>query len=432
MTVASRTEVVSALSQNRAQDLLGTAENAWLDFKTTPYAVQTEKGKFELCKDVAALANAQGGLLVCGVRTTPLTTEAKDVAAELAAFPKEHAKVQSCRDVIAEYVHPSVATTFNWYDEPSKEGSGYLVVEVEPLREEARYAMVRKMVNDKDQLTEGWCIPVRHGDQTVFVNANEIYYLINTALQNRSAASSAPAAPLYDLETGRRKLERLLGWQETPVLYWQSTPPRVPDGFLEQLHRPDGIRMHLINQESLRGDYGFNFVSSYAPPKALEGGLLLSDSRRAIWVRTDGSVIAGAAVTDNGLCHAMSQRSESARINVIALSETNLEYFRWVDRFLLSSVEGRWEHRVTAERFTGEEPRLLGPGYNPQFPMAGFQNQASADMWDRVWAATGDPETDAFQALSQIYGLFGLSASQNPYTTEERADTEKVRAAVQG
>ena len=128
----------------------------------------------------------------------------------------------------------------------------------------------------------------------------------------------------------------------------------------------------------------------------------------------------------------MSQRTESARLNVIALSEANLEYFRWVDRFLLPSVEGRWEHRVTAERFTGEEPRLLGPGYNPQFPMVGFQNQASADLWDRAWPATGDPETDAFQALSQIYGLFGLSASQNPYTTDGRADTEKVRAAVQG
>ncbi|UWE10202.1 hypothetical protein [Actinacidiphila bryophytorum] len=142
------------------------------------------------------------------------------------------------------------------------------------------------------------------------------------------------------MEAGRRELERLLGWQDTPVLYWQSTPPRVPDGFLEQLHRPDGIRMRLINQESLRGEYGFNFVSLYAPPKADEGGLLLSDSRRAIWVRPDGSVIAAAVATDSMLCHAMSQRTESARLNVIALSEVNLEYFRWVDRFLLPSVGG--------------------------------------------------------------------------------------------
>ena len=87
---------------------------------------------------------------------------------------------------------------------------------------------------------------------------------------------------------------------------------------------------------------------------------------------------------------------------------------------------------MTAERFTGEEPRLLGPGHNPQFPVIGSQHQASADHWDRAWPATGDPETDAFEALSQIYGLFGLAASQTPYTTDGRADTGKVRAAVRG
>lgn len=307
------------------------------------------------------------------------------------------------------------------------------MIEVEPLREEARYAMVRKMLNDKDQITEGWCIPVRHGDQTVFVNADEIYYLINSTLQARmSAAPSSPPEVLHDLEAGRRTLEQLLGWQESPVLFWQSTPPRVPYGFLEQLHRPDGIRNRLINQDSLRGEFGFNFMFAYAPPKAFEGGLLLADSRRAIWVRPDGSVIAGTLATDNGLCHAMSQHSESARLNVVALSETNLEYFRWVDRFVVPLVDGRWEHRVTAERFAGDQPRLLAPGHNPQFPMVGFQQHASADVWDRAWPATGDPETDAFEGLSQIYGLFGLAASQNPYTTDKRVDTEKVQAATRG
>ncbi|MBV2355412.1 hypothetical protein KUM39_13700 [Streptomyces sp. J2-1] len=221
----------------------------------------------------------------------------------LTAFPEEHAKVQSCRDVITEHDHPPVATTFSWYDEPAEEGHGYLVIDVEPL---------------------------------------------------------------------------------------------------------------------LRA------------PKAHEGGLLLSDSRRAIWVRPDASVIAAAVATDSMLCHAMSQRAESARLNVITLSEMNLEYFRWVDRFLLPSAEGRWEHRVTADRFAGKELCLLGPGHNPQFPMIGLQNQASAGLWDRAWPATGSPETDAFKSPSRIYGLFGLAASQNPYTTDARADTEKVRAAVQG
>lgn len=95
MTLASRSEIVSALAQHRAQELAGTAENSWLDFKTTPYAINTDKGKFELAKDVAALANAQGGLLVCGARTAARTTEAKDVVEELTAFPEAHARTKA-------------------------------------------------------------------------------------------------------------------------------------------------------------------------------------------------------------------------------------------------------------------------------------------------------------------------------------------------
>jgi predicted HTH transcriptional regulator len=71
MAVNSRTEVVSALAQGRPEVLIGTTENSWLDFKSTPYPVHTDKGKFDLCKDVVAFANAQGGLLVCGSRPSP-------------------------------------------------------------------------------------------------------------------------------------------------------------------------------------------------------------------------------------------------------------------------------------------------------------------------------------------------------------------------
>lgn len=106
MTQLSRMAIVSALAQGRPEDIKGTAENAWLDFKRTPYPVQTDRGKFDLAKDVAAFANAQGGLLVCGISTIALENEAKDVADEVMPFPIDQAKVQSCRDVINRLVKP--------------------------------------------------------------------------------------------------------------------------------------------------------------------------------------------------------------------------------------------------------------------------------------------------------------------------------------
>ncbi|WP_030277667.1 helix-turn-helix domain-containing protein [Streptomyces sp. NRRL B-24484] len=431
MSLQSRTDVVSALVEGDPDRLLGTAENAWLDFKTTPYALHTEKGKFELAKDVAAFANAQGGIIVCGVQTVPLEAEAKDVATKLTHFPRTLVKLQAYRDVVGDLVHPPVALSFNWYSAPGSEETGYLVIEVEALPEQARYALVRKMISDNDRMTEGWCVPVRHDDQTIFVNAHQIYYLINTTLQARSGPPAvAVTAPGVDPAEGRRELAEVLGADDAPVLFWQSTPSSPLSDFLEQLHRPDGIRHRLMNQDSLRGEVGFNFVSSYAPPKPHEGGLLIADSRRALYVRADGSVVAAAKATEDMLCWAMDRMAGAEQLNVIALSEMNLEYFRWVDRFLLPLASGPWEHRITAEQFVGERPRRLAPGHNPQFPLLGLQYQASSNVWTRAWVADGAPETDAYRSLSNIYGLFGLAASQNPYITDGRVDTAKVRAAT--
>lgn len=63
MCVPSRLKVVEALAAGRPEDLIGTAECEWLDFKRDLYHLESDKGKFELCKDVAALANSQGGLV---------------------------------------------------------------------------------------------------------------------------------------------------------------------------------------------------------------------------------------------------------------------------------------------------------------------------------------------------------------------------------
>ncbi|WP_329174389.1 AlbA family DNA-binding domain-containing protein [Streptomyces sp. NBC_01477] len=434
MTQLSRMAIVSALAQGRPEDIKGTAENAWLDFKRTPYPVQTDKGKFDLAKDVAAFANAQGGLLVCGISTVALETEAKDVADEMMPFSIDQAKVQTCRDVINRLVQPPANVNLTWYESHTHEGNGYLVIEVEPLREQARYSLVRKFLSDKEKLTEGWCIPIRHGDQTIYLDPNEIYYLINTALQSRTRMGelSAAANPGVDLTSGRQELETLLNWEDNPILFWQTTPPRTPDNFLDQLHRPDGLRENLVNQDALRGEWGFNFVFAYVPPQPHEGGLLFRDSRRALYVRTDGSIIAAATATEDMLCWAMDQRAGKEQLNVVALSEMNLEYYRWVDRFLFPLISGTWKHRVTAVRFSGQQPRRLAPGVNPEFPMIGPQHQASTDLWDQEWTAQGDPEIDAYQALSRIYALFGLAASQNPYSERGRVVTAKLRAATRG
>lgn len=51
-----------------------------------PYDLSTDKGKFELAKDVTAFANSSGGLIVCGFKAEQRPTELYEVAEKPTPF----------------------------------------------------------------------------------------------------------------------------------------------------------------------------------------------------------------------------------------------------------------------------------------------------------------------------------------------------------
>ena len=93
-------------------------------------------------------------------------------------------------------------------------------------------------------------------------------------------------------------------------------------------------------------------------------------------------------------------------------------------------VTGPWRHRILATRFQTPETVKLGEGGNPQFPMIGNVRPASAQEWDKSWLAIGDPERDAYQALKQLYALFGVPVTKNPFIDGDRVDTAALLAAA--
>jgi hypothetical protein len=125
-------------------------------------------------------------------------------------------------------------------------------------------------------------------------------------------------------------------------------------------------------------------------------------------------------------------RSALGRLNVIALSEMTLEYYRFADDIVLPRLPGIWLHRIVAARFGGKEPRQLWPGTNQAFPPPIVSVTLSDERWDQYWAATGNPARDAYQALVNLYALFGLSVTDNPYITGKRLDLSKLEKSFNG
>ena len=57
----TRDEILAVLEDGAFERLKGSPENLEVEFKREPYRLDQENQKFELAKDVSALANAAGG-----------------------------------------------------------------------------------------------------------------------------------------------------------------------------------------------------------------------------------------------------------------------------------------------------------------------------------------------------------------------------------
>lgn len=62
-------EVLEKLAAKDFEGLIGLWESVWLEAKESPYILDAPKQKLELAKDVSALANSIGGIIVLGFDT---------------------------------------------------------------------------------------------------------------------------------------------------------------------------------------------------------------------------------------------------------------------------------------------------------------------------------------------------------------------------
>ncbi len=137
------------------------AEDQDLEFKQARYDYGPA-GAVELAKDVAALANQAGGLLIIGV-----AQDEQGRAAGLTPATLNDAEKGRIRQVLADRIHPMIANV-DVHDFPARNspGTGYYLIFV-PRSVQAPHA-----VRHKDQ--PYLCYPVRDGATTRYLAEAEI------------------------------------------------------------------------------------------------------------------------------------------------------------------------------------------------------------------------------------------------------------------
>lgn len=192
MSADHRVTIVNLLAGQRPADIVGLPESQWVDFKSAgpngPYDLSLDAKKYELAKDVAAFANAGGGLLVCGFKATRRPADLHEAVVGKKPFAKRLINAERYKRIINEYVRPLIDVEFHWYDDPAEPELGYFVIEVQALSESDRWAVVTKTLSDEGRLVKGGiAVPRRHGDQTEYLPPDEVYRLLNSGLQSEPA-----------------------------------------------------------------------------------------------------------------------------------------------------------------------------------------------------------------------------------------------------
>jgi hypothetical protein len=171
VTVASVDEAREAVATGQLDRFTGTRECGWLDAKKEPYKLGNPASDIELLKDVAALANAVGGILLIGFDT--LQRHGREVVGELHPVPVGSVNPERYRKLLRERVFPLVrGLRVEWV--AVDDDSGVLAIDV-PEQSESSKPFVVPGRND----TEGFSLPIRDDDGTLWLSCESVQRVLS-------------------------------------------------------------------------------------------------------------------------------------------------------------------------------------------------------------------------------------------------------------
>jgi hypothetical protein len=171
MPPSNAAEVVLALEAARDDDLVGLEESRWFDAKGQPYRLDDDRQKWELAKDVSALANAEGGLILVAARTEKPETYLEERITAVVPVPGPMVDIKQHLDTIAASTFPPLA---HRVEARRFERSGervLLVLEVQALDVDQQPAIVATLASIGGTDVPTWAIARRVGSGTEWLSA---------------------------------------------------------------------------------------------------------------------------------------------------------------------------------------------------------------------------------------------------------------------
>lgn len=168
--------IADLVRAKRPDLVIGQRETSWFDAKDQPYMLSEDAQRYEFAKDVAAFANACGGLIVCGLRTR--SDHQGDIVREHRPFDLSLVNRPTLQRVMRDWIHPTpvgVRIELIPTDGPSR---GVMLIEIPRQPPQMLPLLVTRGELGGRLSTRQMTVPVRDGEDTDYASVGEIHALL--------------------------------------------------------------------------------------------------------------------------------------------------------------------------------------------------------------------------------------------------------------
>ena len=439
-------QILEILESGDLSRLKGVFEDERVEFKKQPYSLASDSDKIELAKDVTALANAAGGVIVLGVKTA-LDQSHPGEHAELVR-PFEQARVDPTRyhKIIENWVFPALDDLeIKWYESAESPGTGLVALFVSPAEAPAYPVLVKKSVVDEGKV-KGHLFGYfeRRQDRSIHLSVERLQSLIRDGrrldeefrdgiqslhamieeLRDRSVSAEEEERSTA-LRKGIESAVRAVGLEDSPAfILWASPQTPVELHGLFESSNSDVVQL-LERPPEIRGS-GFD-LDAGGKSRLVEGRLrrALVPQYKLLEAWRDGTLVYVMQGDNDGLSwRRKSDQERSLILNQLVLLETTFLFFRLIDEIRQSTASRSQATRVGAHlrRMNVDgNPCILQRGVLNQWRSIGAVPAPKGDAeFEIEWFHENEEPPDAtYRLVANIYHWFGIENEGIPYTEQK-------------
>ncbi len=140
-------EITKILLAGNFDDLIDVVEDAQIEAKRSPYQLSHDGQKQELAKDVSALGNGAGGIILIGFETRKDNLNAVEAITLCHPFDRTMVDAEQHRNVLQDWICPPIhSVQIEWYPSLSEKGKGVAAIIVPPEAADGKPHVVKRMV----------------------------------------------------------------------------------------------------------------------------------------------------------------------------------------------------------------------------------------------------------------------------------------------